>query len=273
MGLKSLIDSFPAAGRAFRDLRDRRGEAALTLRSMHGFSLWGGNYLAAGFHEEAETEIVAELLREADILVDVGANSGLFACLSASRGIQCIALEPMPANLRILLRNIRHNGFEHLIEALPVAASDEIGVLPFFGRGQGASLVAGWGGAPDFDRLLVPTNTLDNLLADRLTGKRVVLKIDVEGAELRVLNGARKLLGSRPPILLEASLTRNHPDGFNPDFSRIFETLWSLGYSAYVADGERSLVSAENLATWCVGRQSDAGTENFLFRVDEVSNP
>lgn len=264
--LKRAADRLPVLGRALRDYRDQRATAAMRLQPVepYGFAVWGGNYLAAGNHEAAELAIVAGVLRDRDLLVDVGANSGLFACLAASMGVPSVALEPMPGNLDILRRNIAHNGFTDLIEIMPVAASDSIGTVPFYGREQGASLIRGWGGQAAFDKIDVPTDTLDNLVD--LRDRAAFVKIDVEGAELSVLRGATRLLASRPPMLIEISLTRNHPDGINPDFATIFEMLWGLGYVSAVADEAQTPVDRERVGKWISDRASDAGTENFIFR-------
>ena len=267
MSLKSLIDRSPLLGRALRDWRDARAIRQLRFLPAAdlGFSMWGGNWLASGYHEEGEVGIVAEWLDQAELLVDIGANAGLFSLLAASMGRPAIAFEPVAANLAILLRNIEANGFEDAIEVLPIALSDTVGIAPFYGRGQGASLVAGWAGQPAFDRVSVPTNTLDRLLGARLKGRRAVIKVDVEGAELAVLRGAVGVLADRPPLLLENSLTRNHPGGHNPDFAAIFHLLWGMGYTAVVATPERPTVTTTVLADWLAAGRTDHGTENYLF--------
>ena len=165
------------------------------------------------------------MLENADVIVAVGANSGIFSCLAVELGKQAFAFEPMPSTLAVLLAVVERNGFADRIEVMPVAASDRVGVVPFYGRGQGASMIQGWGNIADFDRILVPTNTLDNLLVARITGKKVVLKIDVEGAELVVLQGGRRVLELCTGLLVEISLTKNHPNGINPDFAAIFALL------------------------------------------------
>jgi len=269
----SWVDQFPYISRMLRDYRDHKALNELTWDKVEGyeFSLWGGNWLAAGvygdhgLHEKDELDIIAKLMTDADILLDVGANSGIFSCLAASLGKQVIAFEPMPATLAILLKNIKANKFTQVVEILPVAVGEGLEILPFFGRGQGASLVPGWGKHRAFDHILVPSISLDQLLADRLKGLRIVIKIDVEGYEIGVLKGATKLLQTRPPLLIENSVSRNHPDGLNPYFEPIFRMLWNLGYTAYIANSERQKVTEDMLISWVKARNMDNGTENFVF--------
>jgi FkbM family methyltransferase len=149
--------------------------------------------------------------------IDVGANVGQMtlemAQLTGPRG-RIIAIEPGPGNLAVLRKHIEANGFsdrvtvvdaaccaahgEEMDLEIPAANVDEVG--------SGFQL-AGIGTVPNpMDRgsprvrLKVATVTLDQLMAD-LKVQPAVLKIDVEGAELEVLRGARGLLHTcRPEV-------------------------------------------------------------------------
>jgi FkbM family methyltransferase len=162
------------------------------------------------------------MLENADVIVDVDANSGIFSCLAVELGKQAIAFEPMPSTLAVLLAVVERNGFADRIEVMPVAASDRVGVVPFYGRGQGASMIQGWGNIADFDRILVPTNTLDNLLVARITGEKVVLKIDVEGAAQSAQSSKKKM----PPFIRMGRMCppgrrRDTASHRNPPFHRL----------------------------------------------------
>lgn len=271
--LSRAVDILPEIGRVVRDVKERQAIKGLTWAEVPGYSfrLRGGNWIAAGWrpqhgaHENTELQIVESLLSGAEILLDVGANSGIFSCLAASVGVRSLAFEPLPANLQILLGNIEQNGFQAAVEVFPLALSDTVGIAPFYGRGQGASLIEGWGGASRYDRMMVPINRLDDLAYHRIRGRKFVLKIDVEGAELAVLRGAERVLSERPPALAEVSLIRNQPTGFNPYFMPIFELMWQHGYDAFVANEERTPVSQSMVRDWVERRSIAIGTENFLF--------
>lgn len=270
MNLRSfrpLIDGyFPFAAKHYRLLRDRRALNSLRLENTpFGFSILGGNSLASGAHESAELAIASDFLGDVDVMLDIGANVGLYSCLAAAAKLPAIAIEPVAMNLEILYRNLIANDFVRHVEVFPVAISDHVSLLPIYGRGQGASLIENWDGRPTNDAVIVPTTTLDNLFAARLAGKRIFLKIDVEGAEESVLNGAVELLGDEPVILLELSLTRNHPNGINPRFGKIFEHLWSRNYRSYAADGSGHEVTPDIVATWVAQRRAGVEGENFLF--------
>lgn len=195
--VRRLIDFSPTVGRAVRSYRDHRAEQALRWEHIPGSDLvvLGGNWLAAGAgHEDYEIEGFSAMIAGVDAVIDVGANSGKFSCIAAAAGKAVFAFEPLPQNLRILAKTVQRNGLAGAIEIFPIAASDKCDVAKFYGKGQGASLVEGWADQPSYDAIHVPTNTLDRVLGERLSGQTIFIKLDVEGAELAVLRGAERLL-------------------------------------------------------------------------------
>jgi FkbM family methyltransferase len=145
-----------------------------------GFLLVGEPGLAESRVESGEVPLLRHRLAGVDVMVDVGAHVGLFTCLAAQAEKQVIAIEPQPENLRCLYRSILLNQFRG-IEVFPLAVGDEPGVRPLFGGRQGGTLLAQWGGIRSNYANLVPVNTLDNILASRFDGKKLLIKLDVEG--------------------------------------------------------------------------------------------
>ena len=133
--------------------------------------------------------------------------------------------------------------------------------------GPSASLVKNWANYSSRFRIIVPVSTLDNVLAGRLHGKRLFIKMDVEGAEFKVLKGAMETLRLLPkPIwLLEICLEEFHPDGKNPDFREIFNLFWQHGYQAFTATAAPTLVKPSDVANWTAKGHAESGTFNYLF--------
>ena len=98
----------------------------------------------------------------------------------------------------------------------------------------------------------------------------MLIKMDVEGAELAALRGARFLLQRvpRPTWLIEIALAHHHPVP-SAHFAETFELFWSTGYAATTADAERRAVRAADVAEWV--RSGECAQYNFLFTPDEVS--
>jgi FkbM family methyltransferase len=143
-----------------------------------------------GKFEVEETKIISNLLPRVDAFIDVGANLGYYACLALHMRKPVIAFEPQSHNLRILYKNMFLNGWEKEIEIVPMALSDRPGLLTLYGAsGPSASLVMGWDGYSSRFKKTVPVSTLDNILGGRLENQRLLIKVDVEGAEYQVLRG------------------------------------------------------------------------------------
>jgi len=238
-----------------------------------------GFKLSAGFHpaydqmrngtfEPDETALIARLLEHVDRFVDVGANLGYYTCLALQKGKGVIAIEPQARNLKSLYRNLVSNGWQDAAEVMPVALSEAPGLLTLYGAsGPSASLLMNWAGYSPRYSQLVAVSTLDNLLSGRFDGERLLIKIDVEGAEYSVLKGAQSTLkrSTAPMWLLEVCLHEFHPSGFNPDFLRVFQLFWENGYEAYTAEAQPNLVPREHVQAWWLSRKTDSGKFNYIF--------
>ena len=105
------------------------------------------------------------------------------------------------------------------------------------------------------------------MLAGFSLGERLLIKIDVEGFERAVLDGAAATLNRipRPMWLIEICLTEHHPEGINPDCTAVFNIFWRAGYECRTADSERRLVTERDVARWVQCRTRDFGGINYLF--------
>jgi FkbM family methyltransferase len=155
--------------------------------------------LRSGTYELHLTAVFERYCRPGMTVVDVGANLGYFSLL-ASKLVgpagRVIALEPNSENCRLFLSSLRLNGTSN-VDLLPVAADEAPGWAYY------ATHVGSNGGLVDDDNLLsrfgtvVPTLRLDDIV-DR---KVDFLKMDVEGAEGRVVQGATRIIEKDRPIV------------------------------------------------------------------------
>lgn len=144
-----------------------------------------------GLHEPREMAFALHLLRPADLFVDVGSNVGTYTILAGGAvKADVISVEPIPSTFHHLQRNIWLNNLPQ-VEAHCCGLSSTEGELSFVCTLDTTNRIA----LPDevLPTIKVPVTTLDALLNGRLP---TLIKIDVEGHELSVLNGACQTLSS-----------------------------------------------------------------------------
>ena len=139
--------------------------------------------------------LLDRFVRPGATVIDVGANIGyntIRAALRAGPRGRVVAIEPTPDTLMVLRHNIAASGLAN-IDIAPVAAGRIAGTRDFFVRGPRSavnSLFPDSRYASVTSVLRVPVMRLDDLV----NGAADVLKIDVEGAELEVLEGMPRIL-------------------------------------------------------------------------------
>lgn len=208
---------------------------------------------------------LAEQLRPGHVFFDVGAHHGwmsMWALPLVGNEGAVHSFEPSPANLAILEWHRNTNRFAEWT-IVPKAVSDEDTAarrlfLIDSGDSPMNSLTAGVPGTPlmkgrEITTIPIQTVTLDAYCAQ--AGARPdLVKIDVEGAELLVLQGARKLLSEYHPTLILAVHRYWLPRGQSPALIR--ELLTGHGYAVFDSKGRPagSLASGEYL---CLNGQPD----------------
>jgi FkbM family methyltransferase len=151
-------------------------------------------------------------VRPGDVILEAGANVGaytiLFALWAGPEG-RVFAFEPDPSARDGLQRHVDINGMSDRVTVLPAAIFDDTKehVRLAVCESSGLSRVAG-GMEPDARVLEVPATSLDRFCRDRQLTPSVI-KIDVEGAELAALRGARTTIARAGPRL--ALFVEMHP--------------------------------------------------------------
>jgi FkbM family methyltransferase len=171
--------------------------------------------------EETEVRFVQRLLRPGMTVLDIGAHHGLYTLLMSKRvgrSGRVIAFEPSPRECRRLAKHVRVNRRNN-VEIESCALGNSGGDTDLFvvdgSRDWGNSLRPPAVPEPT-RRVRVRLRKLDDLLAVRGLEKVDFIKLDAEGGELAVLQGARKLLQTapRPAILAEVEDIRTRPWGY-----------------------------------------------------------
>jgi FkbM family methyltransferase len=133
-------------------------------------------------------------------VADIGANVGYYTLLAAAlvgpRG-EVLAFDPNSENARLILLSLAANGFAN-VRLYPLALSDVQGHAYFSTHvGSNGGFLDSSTPLADGHGLIVPTARLDDLAPGRLD----FLKLDTEGSEYRILEGARRCLAESLPIV------------------------------------------------------------------------
>ncbi len=176
------------------------------------------------------------------LFVDIGANAGVYSIWAADLGAQVISVEPNDEARSALEANAALNGYAFTI--IPAALFDRSGTMTMTeGRGPQSRLLPsdGDGGAEPAGVETVVT-TLDDVLGERVANG---VKMDVEGAERFVLEGAKKALsqGRIRAIQLEYNICAEKYYGETREPLR--DMLRDYGYSFWIVDKDGVLQSTE----------------------------
>lgn len=184
-------------------------------RFMYPLNSAIGKTMYAGGFENAELAFVRHSLQPGAVVIDVGANGGIYA-VTAARQIgptgHVYAFEPATAEVAILRKNVEINNLTN-VTVIESAVSHETGTAQFAIADDGALNSLAQTGHPDQHVTkweTVKTITLDDFVRETSIPRVDFLKIDVEGAEKLVLDGAKELLASVTPLtILFESMTVN----------------------------------------------------------------
>jgi FkbM family methyltransferase len=182
-----------------------------------------------GLQDFGDMAYVLHATTPQDLFVDVGANLGGYTILAcAARGARGYCVEPVPATYRRLLDNIAINNLSSRVVTLNIGLSNRDGELNFTaGDGCYNRVIAN--GEPNADCITVPVRTLDSVLSGESPS---MMKIDVEGFETPILDGAEATLGnaSLHSVIMELN-------GFGArygfDDERIVRRMRDYGFSTY----------------------------------------
>ena len=181
-----------------------RGKKWIIGAGPHAY--WTGTY------EVGQLKRFASAIRPGDCIYDVGANVGLYSLLACEKGgplAKVYSFEPLERNLRYLRRHVALNSLNQCY-VKEAAVLDYVGVARFSAASWGHSMCRV---SPDGE-IIVPTITLDDsIFQKKEMPPPDVIKIDVEGAEFRVLSGAARTLSEfHPRLFVEVHGVQEHSD-------------------------------------------------------------
>lgn len=225
---------------------------------------------------ESEMCGLRTLVQPGSTCIDVGAAAGLYTSVLswlAGPAGQVHSIEPLPFAHPFWARAInarRASNVRHHTVALGMEAGTETMSVPFgrFGLVTGRSFLARRADGPDpnaeFDGQVtvgVPVDTLDGLCEREEISRIDFIKIDAEGAELQILQGGKRVIGThRPAMLLEIEERHTARYRYSPD--DITGWLFERGYVMHT--WQRG---------WSKADRIDPRIRNYLFCPPDRGEP
>ncbi|HEX4636873.1 MAG TPA: FkbM family methyltransferase [Rhizomicrobium sp.] len=235
-------------------LLPRLAGRSLAVKTRDGFTLWcdpsdfiQNTVLRSGVWDHEVADAIRKHLKPGQLFCDIGANIGYFSMLAAHLGARVVAFEPQPSCAEAFRRNASINGFKNtILHQLALSIEEGEAILYLEGdQNTGAASLHTRSG----ETIAVKTRRLD----DVLTEKPHLIKMDIEGAEVRALEGASRILTGpdRPPVICEVSEFSLRQLGNSKD--QLFDLMGGHGYRAEII----SRIRRSNAVTHAVYFQYD----------------
>jgi FkbM family methyltransferase len=200
-------------------------------------SLVGWTIFERGVWEPQQTALIAGLLHEGGMVLNVGANTGYYALLAASvigPSGHVHAFEMQPAMVEILRRNVARNGLEPTISIVETACWSTEGEAVIASRGDpGAARLS-------FTQAVQPRvalTTLDRYAAKTGLSSVDMILVDTEGADFEVLKGAAGILRRfHPTVIAEI----DHLGAFGGSEEKLRAYMAEFGYVSHILKNDFS---------------------------------
>lgn len=217
-----------------------------------GLMIKGRPGLMSGFSKMkiAGEEFLCDLSFQKQIVYDIGAHIGIYTCFFAhavgSEG-SVIAFEPNPNSYQELIEHIRINNFKN-VTTKQIAIGSNIGkatlLVPAFDSSRGSLISEGKSQILITDEKVksfeVRVDSLDHLIITKDFNIPNFIKIDVEGAEIDVLQGAKQVLKRyKPKLFIE--IHGSDSKIWVSNAKRLINFLTNIGYSIYGVESKERL--------------------------------
>jgi FkbM family methyltransferase len=191
-------------------------------------------------------------LRKGGIFFDIGSNIGIFSLIGANivgRKGSVYSFEPTPETYFRLKQNIKLNKAKRIFP-FNMALSDKSGLQDFLVSNDGYDAWNSFGkpsAGSVFENIKVRTITFDEFLSQQNIEKIDLIKIDVEGWEINVLNGGKNYFNrlTSAAILIEFGDINLSNAGFTSE--ELYNRLVSFGYELYTFNCSQQLLTKEFL--------------------------
>ena len=207
-----------------------------------------------GQYEKKETDTMLNLLSQINSIgnkiniLDIGANIGYTTCLLASNfeNAMVYAFEPIKQTYEDLLNNIKLNNLKN-IKAYNIGLSNENKDIEFYYYPNciANTSISNLRHTENYIKVSGKLMCLDDV--EELKKETIdFIKCDVEGNELYVIKGAKKLISYNQPIIF-IEILRKYAKEFNYAANDVCRELYALGYNSYIVSEDRKLIKISEI--------------------------
>jgi FkbM family methyltransferase len=211
-----------------------------------------------GYHHLSELSLLKNILDPDMVFLDIGANQGeytLYAAKIFAKGKgQVISFEPVPAMYKILDENISLNTFCDQVLVCKFGLSDKKTTVDIYDSASPSMLHYAHheglntmypSSARNNKICTIDVKLLDDIIDDFSLKKIDVIKIDVEGSELPILQGALKTIEKyKPKLIIEINEETFVAGGYHKE--NVLELLNKYGYTFSIIKRNGSIEKIEN---------------------------
>jgi len=210
------------------------------VREYMGFNVW---HRPKSF-EKNERKLFCEAIVPGNVVLDVGANIGIYTLLAAKRGAKVFAVEADPQNVKLLRHHVHLNGFDDRVTIFHMAAAAKEDTVMLFrnpSNSGGSSIFRG------VDPVFVTSNTIDSLNLPPID----VCKMDIEGAEMLALLGMNATIRRSPnmKMLIEYCKSLGQTDGIMDFLCARFASVYATRKPRFRPKGP--LAASQKLPSFC----------------------
>ncbi|HUQ63917.1 MAG TPA: FkbM family methyltransferase [Acidimicrobiales bacterium] len=190
--------------------------------------------------DEPLVQLMLDVIAPGEKILDLGAHVGTFSLAAAAIGAHSLAVEASPQNAALLRASIARNGFRNVV-VIEAVASDVPGEASFQPHGPWGQVVVSSDSneVSEHPEVTVAAVTIDDLVDELGWRPLRFVKIDVEGWEIPVLRGMRRVLEApdAPAVLYECNGHTLYPFGATPE--ALIREMEGFGYTSYLVEANR----------------------------------
>lgn len=216
-----------------------------------------------GIHDPVETELVKRILKEGDVVIDIGAHIGYYTLLFAKAVGPCgrvFAFEPAPESFSLLRRNVENNKY-HNVSLIQAAVCDTNGRMFLFLSGQDPVDHRIYDPGDGRTPVEIEALRLDDYLEDKASTVSFI-KMDIQGAEVAAMRGMNNILRENSDIKMLVEFWPRGLTAINVRPEEFLVNLESYGFHLYYVNENacrlQRIDSRASMASWMPKEKSYA---------------